>query len=61
MTIKVWCDACREYPIWAVQKAAKWWSRGARDGDDLGHFLGDVRFAVGHNVLLRQKLLEKLV
>ncbi len=58
LTLKVWCDACRAYPLWAVQKAAGWWSRGARDGDDLGHFLSDVRLAVGHGVTERRKLLS---
>jgi hypothetical protein len=32
LTLKVWADAVRDYPLWAVQKAAKWWSRGAREG-----------------------------
>lgn len=59
LTIKVWADACRDYPLWAVQKAAGWWSRGVRDGDDLGHFLSDVRLAVGGNVLARQRMLER--
>lgn len=57
LTIKVWADACHPYPLWAVQKAAGWWSRGARDGDDLGHFLSDVRLAVGDNVVQRKLLL----
>jgi Sigma-70, region 4 len=45
LTLKVWADAVRDYPLWAVRKAAKWWSRGARDGDELRHFLADVRLA----------------
>lgn len=47
LTYKVWADACAEYPLWAVQKAAKWWSRGARAGEELGDFLADVRMARG--------------
>jgi hypothetical protein len=58
VTLKVWSDAVRDYPLWAVQKAAKWWSRGARDGDELRHFLTDVRLAVGNNLLERKRLLE---
>jgi hypothetical protein len=58
LTLKVWADAVRDYPLWAVQKAAKWWSRGARDRDELRHFLADVRLAVGSNVLERKRLLE---
>lgn len=58
LTIKVWADACHPYPLWAVQKAARWWSRGARDSDDLGHFLSDVRLAVGNGVAERRKLLQ---
>lgn len=57
LDIKIWANACRDYPLWAVQKAADWWSKGARDGDDLGHFLSDIRLAVGHDVLVRQRLL----
>jgi hypothetical protein len=60
LTLKVWADAVRDYPLWAVQKAAKWWSRGARDGDELRHFLSDVRLAIGLNVLERKRLLERL-
>lgn len=60
LTLKVWMDACRDYPIWAVQKAAGWWSRGVRDGADLGNFLSDVRLAVGGNVLARRRRLEGL-
>jgi len=58
LTIKVWSDACRTYPLWAVQKAADWWSRGVRDDHDLGHFLSDVKLATGNQVLECQKLLK---
>ncbi|WP_086083705.1 hypothetical protein [Rhizobium etli] len=60
LNLKVWMNACQPFPIWAVQKAADWWSKGARDGDELGHFLGDVRLAVGHSVLSRQRHLQLL-
>jgi hypothetical protein len=60
LTLKVWADAVRDYPLWAVQKAARWWSCGARDGDELRHFLADVRLAVGNNVLERKLLLSNL-
>lgn len=60
LTIKLWASKCGAYPLWAVQKAADWWASGARDGDDLGHFLCDVRLAVGGNVLVRRKLLQEL-
>ncbi|WP_322884140.1 hypothetical protein U8C35_06315 [Sinorhizobium medicae] len=60
LNLKVWANACREFPLWAVQKAADWWSKGARDGDELGHFLSDVRLAVGHSVLSRQRHLQLL-
>lgn len=58
LTLKVWADAVRDYPLWAVQKAAKWWSRGARDGDELRHFTADVKLAAGGNALERKRLLE---
>lgn len=61
LDIKIWANACRDFPLWAIQKAADWWSKGARDGDDLGHFLADVRLASGHNILVRTRLLEQLV
>lgn len=32
----------------------------ARDGDDLRHFVSDVRLAIGHNVLDRQRPLVSL-
>ncbi len=44
--------------LWAVQKAARRWSRGAREGEELGNFITDVRLACGHNVLERKCLLE---
>jgi hypothetical protein len=50
LDIKIWANACRDFPLWAVQKAADWWSRGARDGDDLRHFQADARLAIGHNL-----------
>lgn len=46
----LWMNACRDFPLWAIQKAADWWSKGARNGDDLGHYLSDVRLAVRHQV-----------
>ncbi|MBB4345173.1 hypothetical protein [Rhizobium leguminosarum] len=60
LNLKVWMNACQQFPIWAIQKAADWWSKGARDGDELGHFLTDVRLAVGHSVLSRQRQLQLL-
>lgn len=59
LNLKVWANACQSFPLWAVQKAADWWSKGARSGEELGNFLSDVRLAVGHNVLKRQKLMQK--
>ncbi|MCL6651059.1 hypothetical protein A6R70_02015 [Agrobacterium rubi] len=61
LNLKVWANACQKYPLWAVQKAADWWSKGARSGDELGHFLTDVRLAIGHNVLKRQALMQRLL
>jgi hypothetical protein len=58
LEVKIWANACGEFPLWAVQKAANWWSRGARDGDQLGNFLTDVRLACGHNVLKRRQMLQ---
>lgn len=60
LDIKIWANACRDFPLWAVQRAADWWSKGARDGDDLGHFLSDVRLSIGTDVLARKRLLEQL-
>jgi hypothetical protein len=60
LNLKVWMNACQQFPMWAVQKAADWWSKGARDGDELGHFLKDVRLAVGGNVLARISRLRML-
>jgi hypothetical protein len=60
LTLKVWADAVRDYPLWAVQKVAKWWSR-AREGGELRHFLADVRLAIGSNVLERKRLLERVM
>jgi hypothetical protein len=58
LTLKVWADAVREFPLYAVQKAAKWWSQGARDGDALEHFIADVRFCAGNGA--GRKLLAEL-
>lgn len=60
LTIKLWASKCGDYPLWAVQKAADWWASGARDGDDLGHFLSDVRLAVGSSVVQRAEVLTRL-
>lgn len=38
LDIKTWVNACRDFPLWAVQKAAERWRKGAREGDDLAHF-----------------------
>ena len=58
LDVKIWANACGEFPLWAVQKAANWRSRGARDGNDLGHFLTDIRLAVGRGVISRKCILE---
>lgn len=60
LTIKLWASKCNDYPLWAVQKAADWWASGARTGDDLGHFLSDVRLAIGNNVVSREHLMRLL-
>lgn len=60
LTLKVWANACQSFPLWAVQKAANWWSKGARNGDELGHFLADVRLAVGAGVVERERSLKKV-
>ncbi len=61
LNLKVWMNVCRAYPLWAIQKAADWWSKGARDGDELGYFLNDVRLATGTNVLARKSVLLPLI
>lgn len=61
LTLKVWADAVMGYPLYAVQKAARMWSRGARDGDKLEYFLKDVRLYSGHRVTERKELLERLL
>jgi hypothetical protein len=43
LTLKVWADGVRGYSLRAVQKTARWWTRGARDGNELSHLLADVR------------------
>jgi hypothetical protein len=60
-TIRTWATDCWQYPLWAVLKAAGWWNRGAREGEELGDFLKDVRLACGHNVLERKKLMIGLL
>jgi hypothetical protein len=58
LTLKVWADAVKDYPLYAFRKAAKWWSQGARDVDAFEHFIADVRFAAGKG--MERKLLAAL-
>ncbi|WP_181182993.1 hypothetical protein [Mesorhizobium sp. B3-2-1] len=50
-----------DFPLYAIRKAYKWAVRGRDKLPSLASFIGDVRLAIGTNVLTRKRLLDNLI
>lgn len=57
--VEVWADELEEYPTYAIRKAYKWAIRGGDKLPSLASFIGDVKLAIGSNVLARKRMLQQ--
>lgn len=57
----MWAEELEDFPLYAIRKAYKWAVRGRDKLPSLASFIGDVRLAIGTNVLTRKRLLDNLI
>lgn len=59
--VLVWAEELEEFPLYAIRKAYKY---AVRTGDKLpvlSAFISEVRYAIGANVIVRKRWLERLL
>nr|WP_245504998.1 hypothetical protein [Rhizobium leguminosarum] len=56
--VEVWGEQLGEFPLFAIRKAYRWAVRSEGKMPSLAAFIGDVRLAMGTNVVARQGTLK---